>query len=347
MGGSTTDIMPMPTVAEMPGIRFRHFRGVDLDIPGMFAANQAARLAAGEVELVDVGSMRAMYLHLDRCDPDRDICVIESDGSIAGYARLWWDDLLDGTREYFTLSLLSPELRHRAIRRALLDWTERRRRAIAAEHRVAGDGLERPAWLATEHFDDDTDGAGLLAEAGYTPHRRFATLVRPDLEAIPDLPLPEGIETRPVVREPALLRRIWEAEAEAFLDEAVAREQTEQDFAVFLDLPADLGLWVIAFDGDEVAAGIRNSVRARPDGTLEGALDVVYTRRPWRRRGLARALISRSLVLLREHGAGRAMLGVDLANPNQALALYESCGFRLASSSTAWHKALVLDRDIR
>ena len=52
------------------------------------------------------------------------------------------------------------------------------------------------------------------------------------------------------------------------------------------------------------------------------------------------ALIARSLVLLRDHGLNAAALGVDLANPNQALALYESCGFRVRSSSTAYRKPL-------
>jgi hypothetical protein len=35
---------PMPVLAEVPGILFRHFRGIDADIPGMAAANQAARV---------------------------------------------------------------------------------------------------------------------------------------------------------------------------------------------------------------------------------------------------------------------------------------------------------------
>jgi ribosomal protein S18 acetylase RimI-like enzyme len=82
-----------------------------------------------------------------------------------------------------------------------------------------------------------------------------------------------------------------------------------------------------------------------PDGTRSGWLDSIFTRRPWRRRGLARALISRSLVLLRDLGMNDASLGVDLTNPHQALALYESCGFRAVSSSTAYRKPLAATSD--
>ena len=77
------------------------------------------------------------------------------------------------------------------------------------------------------------------------------------------------------------------------------------------------------------------------DGATEGWLDPVFTRRPWRRRGLARALILRSLAALRERGVARSCLGVDSQNENQALVLYESCGFRVASSSTGYRRPLL------
>ena len=51
-------------------------------------------------------------------------------------------------------------------------------------------------------------------------------------------------------------------------------------------------------------------------------------------------LIARSLVLLRDRGVASAALGVDASNPNQALGLYESCGFRRASSTTSYRKAV-------
>ena len=176
------------------------------------------------------------------------------------------------------------------------------------------------------------------------PNRRFATLVRPDLEAVADAPLPDGLETRPVPRDERLLRRIWEAEVEAFRDHFGAREPTEADYAAFLDEPGqDLALWFIAFDGEEVAGGVRCNIKVTPEGIREGWLDPVFTRRAWRRTGVARALIARSLVGLREHGADRAALGVDLQNPHQALRLYESSGFRVVNSSTDWRKPLDLD----
>jgi ribosomal protein S18 acetylase RimI-like enzyme len=335
----------MPTLAAVPGIRFRHFRGLDADIPGMAAANQASRTADGEVEPIDVEGMRVAYTHNQNCDPDRDICVVESHGEIAGYSRVFWDDLiLEDIREYFAISLLRPDVRLPEVRRALFAWSEERRRGIAAEHRAAGDVVDRPLWLGSGSPDNDLETVELLRASGYEPNRRFASLVRPDLESIVETPLPDGLTTRPIVRDEHLLRRIWEAESEAFRDHFGAREPTEDDYAAFLEEPGqDLALWYIAFDGDDIAAGVRCNIKVTADGIREGWLDPVFTRRAWRRRGVARALIGRSLVGLRRHGADRAALGVDLQNPNQALRLYESNGFRVVSSSTDWRKPLVLD----
>ena len=58
----------------------------------------------------------------------------------------------------------------------------------------------------------------------------------------------------------------------------------------------------------------------------------------------ARALISRSLVLLRDRGMTSAQLGVDAENPNAALHLYESSGFRVDHSGSAWRKDWDLSR---
>jgi ribosomal protein S18 acetylase RimI-like enzyme len=71
-----------------------------------------------------------------------------------------------------------------------------------------------------------------------------------------------------------------------------------------------------------------------------GWLASVFVRRPWRRRGLARAVVARSLVLLRDRGMTSAGLGVDADNPTGALQLYEDAGFEVEYRSSAFRKPL-------
>ena len=63
-------------------------------------------------------------------------------------------------------------------------------------------------------------------------------------------------------------------------------------------------------------------------------------RRPWRRQGLASALVGRALYALREAGYEAAVLGVDAENPNQAVELYRRAGFEETSAATSYRRPL-------
>ena len=138
--------------------------------------------------------------------------------------------------------------------------------------------------------------------------------------------------------------RVWDAAVEAFRDHRAEPEATEEDWLQFLGDPhQDPSLWVVAFDGDEIAGAVLGKIDPAENahhGRERGIADEVFTRRAWRRRGLARALLARALVRLRDHGMTSAYLGVDGLNPNQAMTLYSSLGFEEASMSIDWTKPL-------
>jgi len=65
-----------------------------------------------------------------------------------------------------------------------------------------------------------------------------------------------------------------------------------------------------------------------------GYVDELFVRRPWRGRGLGRALLLCECAELRSRGLPRAYLGVDEANPTGARHLYESAGFASSRGAT-------------
>ncbi len=73
---------------------------------------------------------------------------------------------------------------------------------------------------------------------------------------------------------------------------------------------------------------------------LRGYTEEFSVRRPWRRRGLARALIAESFRHLRDQGMEEAALGVGTHNLGGALGLYESMGFEKAIRWTEYRKNL-------
>jgi mycothiol synthase len=102
-------------------------------------------------------------------------------------------------------------------------------------------------------------------------------------------------------------------------------------------------LWVVAWEGSQVAGGILNWIDEAANKQFNhqlGWTDPIFTCQPWRKRGLARALLMRSLQLLKDRGMNQAALGVDTQNPSGALGFYESCGFKME------HLSIIYEKDV-
>ncbi|MDP8905254.1 MAG: GNAT family N-acetyltransferase [Chloroflexota bacterium] len=309
------------------------------DVPAIVAVDNAELEADGFPRRADVEERAAEYRHpSDKFDPARDLTLAFVGDELVGYGTRNWVDTNDGQfREYEVGGSVHPRWRGRGIGTLLLRENERRVREVSARHQT-----ERRRVFGSWSGDSQPRRMALLEKHGYEPVRWFFDMTRPTLEEVPDLPLPDGLELRPIT--PDLVYAVWKADIEAFRDHWGGGDESDQALQRHLDSPNfDPSLWLIAFDGDEVAGGVINGIEREENealGVQRGWLHSVFTRRPWRRRGLARALIARSLVLLRERGMTSAVLGVDADNPTGALGLYQSVGFEVSYRAAAWRKPL-------
>ena len=324
-------------VAAVPDLVVRNYRGED-DLPAMLRVYTAAHEADGVEEVTTLDDLRRNYANLVNCDPARDIFVAEVTGEVVAYARVFWQELVDGGRSYENFGFVHPAWRRRGVGAALHRMNEDRLREIAAEHA----GVE-PKWLASESIDADAGCVALLGGDGYTPARYFYEMVAPSLEDVVVPPMPEGLELRPVTRDQ--YRTIWEASAEAFRDHWGENEWTEEFWFRFDAEPqhADPRFWRVGWEGDEVAGAIVTTVPAEENerhGRSRVYVSMVSVRRQWRRRGLARALLASSLVGARAAGFTSASLGVDTDSPTGATDLYRSLGFEPQKTFTTWRKPL-------
>ena len=154
------------------------------------------------------------------------------------------------------------------------------------------------------------------------------------------IPLPEGLEVRPTL--PDHYRTIWDAGQEAFQDHWNYIPEPEEEYQKLLLSPDfNPDLWQVAWDDDQVAGMVLNFVNPEENREYRrerGYTEGISVRRPWRRRGLARALLTRSLQMFKEMGMQEAALGVDSQNPNGALHLYETVGFRVVRRELVYRK---------
>ena len=322
----------------IPGLSFRRFRG-EADYPAMLAVIEESK-AADKIERTDsLEDITHNYQHLQNCDPYQDMLFVEVQGEVVGYSRVWWNQTDDGKRIYGEFAFLKPEWRHRGIRRAMLRHSERRLREIAASHPQDGE-----RWFEAWCAEGEDHWESLLVNAGYRAVRHGFQMVRPDLEDIPDLPLPEGLEVRPAQADQ--YRAIFDAAKEAFRDSWEHSDDwwTDEELESWQQEPTfQPELWQVAWDDGQVAGMVLNFIRHDENkeyNRQRGYTETICVRRAWRRRGLARALIARSFSVLKKQGMTEAALSVDTENPSGALRLYESMGFRSVKRDSNYRKLL-------
>ena len=172
---------------------------------------------------------------------------------------------------------------------------------------------------------------------------RFSRRMEITLDEAPPAPKwPHGIELRPfVVEEHA--RPVFDAVDEAFRDHwghTPMRYEVWKEYHISRET-FDPGLWFIAWDGDQIAG--TSLCRYRND---IGWVSMLGVRRPWRRQGLARALLLHSFAEFYKRGMKIIGLGVDAENPNGATKLYQSAGMRIAAEYALYEKELRPGRDV-
>lgn len=338
MDSHSTETVTVAGAPDIPGLTFRHLRDEN-DYPGM-AAVATAHYRGENVEwFITTEDVAISLQHLQNSDYVLDGLLAEVGGEIVATGRVRWRDETDGPRVHSVSCYVLPEYWDSSVQRAIIRWLEQR-----AAQNAAGQPTDREQVLETYSLKDAPFNP-LLEELGYKVERYFAEMVRPSLDDIPDFPLPDGLEVRPVT--PDQYRTIWEADVEAFRDHWGFVEQTETNYERFLanERLFQPELWQVAWDTstNEIAGQVRTFIDHEENeavGRLRGYTEEISTRRPYRRRGLARALIARSLRAQREAGMTESALGVDMESLTGATRVYEDCGFVVNKMELLWRKPL-------
>lgn len=328
----------VPEAPSISGLSFRRL-GDEPDFKVLANVIQRSR-DADLFDLVETAEDLANgFRHLQNCDPSKDMLMVEVKGTPVGFCSCEWHDRMGGVRTYEQTAHLVPEWRGLGLRHVMLRENERRLREIAGEHPGELDKFfEARANSAKNHW------GSLLEEQCYRPFRHNLLMVRPDLENVPDISMPGGLEIRPV--RPEHHAAIFKAAEEAFRDEPNFAEEmwSEQGLRFVSEWRMFRPeIWQVAWDGDEVAGAVLNFIDLEENkkfGRNWGYTMAIFVRRPYRNRGLASALIVRSFEVLRREGVSDAALGVDFENPSGARRLYERLGFRLFEQFTRYRKPL-------
>lgn len=253
-------------------------------------------------------------------------------GYFAVYPRSGADDVhkigLDGA--------VRPDVRRQGVGTLLAGAMRARALAAHAEHHPGLDAL-----LTLRGLSDNAAQEGLMRAVGLRPER-WSFVMRADLsrELEPAPPVPEGLELRRY--DDSLAAAMHAAHNAAFVDHPNFTPWSDSMWKQWVTdsrnfRPALSSVVVDPVRPGEVVAYVQTNeydAYFESTGRREAYVGKVGTRREYRGRGLAGALLRHSLHAYQEAGYDEASLDVDSENPTGALGIYQRAGFEVESRWT-------------
>ena len=318
------------------GVQFRYFRGEDDFSPMVAIMNACNRVDRAEYN-ESVEDVAHVFAHLKNCEPSRDMLFAQVGDVPIAWSRVFWKDESDGPRLYCSLGFVAPPFRRRGLGSYLLRWCEARLQAISLNH-----SSETQKVFHVWTTDAVPGEIKLYEESGYHVARTMVAMTRSTKQNLPLRRLPKGLEVRPA--QSSHYRAVWDAWEEAYRDHWGYSPRTENDFVAWQKSRMfQPELWKIAWDGGDVAGLVLNCIDERRNewlGIDRGYTQYVFVRRPWRRRGLARALLTESIRMFTALGMTETYIGVDTESPSGADVLYSSLGYRPYQRHLIYRKPL-------
>ncbi|HKI23303.1 MAG TPA: GNAT family N-acetyltransferase [Gaiellaceae bacterium] len=286
------------------------------DITRLFNRGSAELFDEADESEDDVGR----FMTSVELDLEEDIRVAEADGEIVGYA-----DIYAHPHPTYWVDVRVAPSDESHLRAQLLDWSLGRVREKGGE-RVMGF-----AWAQDERM------RRALGDAAFE-RTRGSYRMGIEFEGELEKPRPpDGVRIRPMRPEDAQVAH--ETHEETFQDMWGYAPTSFEDWQHwFLGDDHDWSLFFLA-EADGEPAGVA-LCRPRPTEPQIGSIRVVGVRRPWRRKGVGRALMLHAFAEFRLRGMRGASLGVDAESLTGAQRLYASVGMHVDRESDIFERAL-------
>ncbi len=329
---------PTSPTPVLPGYSFRIVRKEDLPAVHQMMERVAAVDNTG---FVDTLEDMTNQLNDPWCDPEKDyLLALTSSGQVAGTGRVYINPNPRRERNAFLGGDIHPDHRGRSLGNLILTWMEAHARQRLLEYPP-----NLPRSLRTSCHDYLSDRIALYERHGFSPIRNMYRMRRDLSQPIPEEYLPAGMTL--CNYRPDLDRELLDAVNESFSDHWSFEPNSYEDWQMFLIHSTAFrpALSYLALDSEgntiQVAGFSLNFIREednRRQGITEGIITELGTRRAWRKRGIASALVCASMRAFKKAGLDYAALGVDTENTTGALQLYERLGFKPIKRSIIFAK---------
>lgn len=269
---------------------------------------------------------------------DQSVCLVEDQsGRLVGVGEVW--ERSNPPVHPLAWIFVDPNLENQGLEDFLLAWAEERARQnlerVDPELRVVLRAMSVPSISSL---------AAAKSRAGMSKIR-YGYRMRIEMQEPPPLPeWPAGVSLRSYDPERDA-RTVYQVDAEVFQDHfGFIPEEPEEGFQRFMhhlagDDSYDPSLWFLATAGEEVI-GICICRRYGIDDWEAGYISSLGVTRPWRRQGIALALLQHAFGEFYRRGKTKVDLGVDGESLTGATDLYLKAGMFVLRQYDTYEKEL-------
>jgi ribosomal protein S18 acetylase RimI-like enzyme len=264
-------------------------------------------------------------------------------GKMIGYIEVWDTDAIPVMN--WVWACVDPQFEGIGVGTAMMDWADKRLMTTLKRAPKDARVVYRSSALSTHHQTKE-----LFEDRGMEFVRRFWHMMI-DLDSPPPMAVwPDGITLSSFAERPDL-RAIAVADDEIFQDHwgyvSQPEDEIVQKFREWINSKPDFdpSLWFLAMDGEEIA-GICLCSPERLEYPGAAWVNVLGVRRPWRRQGLALAMLRHAFSVFYRQGKEKVGLGVDSSSLTGATKLYEKAGMSVVKQDDAYEKEIRPGRDL-
>ena len=256
-----------------------------------------------------------------------------------------WDHANPPVHPYVWMSV-DPDQEGLGLEKYLLEWAEER--AMQVFNRV--DPELRIAMRS--HSDRAIESSRIAKLAAGMKRIRHSFRMRIDMNGVPEKPVwPEGISLRPYIPDQDA-RAVYEVDEEIFMDHfGFIKEDPEEGFEKFMhhlagDDSYDPSLWFLAVDEKDEIVAICICRQYGAEDREAGYVSSMGVKRPWRRQGIAQALLLEAFGEYYKRGKRKVDLGVDAESLTGATDLYKKVGMYVLRQFDLYEKEMRPGKDV-
>lgn len=270
--------------------------------------------------------------------------VFDQDMKLVGLIEVW-DEANLPVHPYIWMTV-DPDMENQGLEEYLMAWAEDR--AMRVFDRV--DPELRIALRS--HSDHAIESSGKAKLAAGMTLIRHSFRMRIDMKQKPEMPIwPEGISLR-LYNPEQDARVVYEADEEVFQDHfGFIKEDPDEGFEKFMhhmtgDDSYDPSLWFLAVNENDEIVAICLCRRYGAEDKEAGYVSSLGVKRPWRRQGIAQALLLASFGEYYKRGKTKVDLGVDAESLTGATDLYRKVGMFVLRQFDLYEKELRPGKDV-